>query len=192
MPRGKQKQAQAENEGTLKRSENQVANSPQEAKVIPEKMLFSWMEAARPFKKRDRDFWVTIIVIVSISGLILFLVEGFMPVILIISIVFLYYILNTVEPGSIEYKITNKGVKVAEKINDWSTLNRFWFTRRFNNDLLVFEANTLGGRLELVINPRDKDKIRKELSKYLVEEEVPPSGFDKAANWFSKKLPGNK
>jgi hypothetical protein len=175
-----------------KLKQDRVSNLPQEPKIIPEKTLFSWTEAARPFKKRDRDFWVTIIVIVAISGLILFLVEGFMPVILIISIVFLFYILNTVEPGNIEYKITNKGVKVAEKMNDWSVLNRFWFTRRFNNDLLIFEANTLGGRLELVINPKDKDKIKKELSKYLVEEEVPPSGFDKAAIWFSKKLPGNK
>ena len=192
MPEEKQKKAQSEEGGTLKKSERQESNLSQEPKIIPEKTLFSWKEAARPFKKRDRDFWVTIIVIVAISGLILFLVEGFMPVILIISIVFLYYVLNTVEPGSIEYKITNKGVKVAEKMNYWSTLNRFWFTRRFNNDLLVFDANTLGGRLEIVINPKDKQKIKKELSKFLVEEEVPPSGFDKAANWFSKKLPGNK
>jgi hypothetical protein len=192
MPENKQVQAQVKAEGTLKKDESAAGDQIQERKIVPEKTLFSWTAAARPFKKRDRDFWITIIAIVAISGLILFLVEGFMPVILIISIVFLFYILNTVEPENIEYKITNKGVKVAEKMNNWDTLNRFWFTKRFNSDLLVFESYTLGGRLELVINSKDKGSIKKELSKYLVEEEVSPSGFDKATNWFSQKLPGNK
>jgi hypothetical protein len=192
MPNEKN-QAQEKPKSTLKKENVPDIEQPvQERKIIPEKTLFSWNAAARPFKKRDKDFWVTVIAIVGIAGLILFLVEGYMPVILIISIVFLFYILNTVEPGIIEYKITNKGVRVVDKMNDWNSLSRFWFTRRFNNDLLVFEAFTLGGRLELVINSKDKERIKKELSKYLVEEEAPPSGLDKAANWFSQKLPGNK
>jgi len=156
-----------------------------------EKMLFSWSAPARPFKRRDRDFWVTIFVITIIVGLLLFFAEGFMPVILIISVVFLYYILSTVEPEDIEYKITTWGVKMADKLNTWDKLNRFWFTKRFNDELLVFEAFTLGGRLEIVIKPSDKDKIKKILLKYILHEEAPPSVFDKATNWFSKKLPGS-
>jgi len=40
-----------------------------------------------------------------------------------------------------------------------------------------------------VINQEDKERIRKTLSSYVVEEEAPPSYLDKAANWFAKKLP---
>ena len=183
---------QKETKGTLK--EDSVAGGETEVserRLEPEKTLFNWTEAARPFKKRDRDFWITIVIIVAISGLVLFLVEGFMPVMLIISLVFLFYILNTIEPGNIDYKISNKGVRVAEKLNEWRLLGRFWFTKRFNNDLLVFETSTIPGRLELVINPANKGKIKEKLARYLVEEEAPPSGLDKAANWFAKKLPGN-
>jgi hypothetical protein len=157
----------------------------------PEKDLFTWKAQARPFKRRNREFWITVIAIAAISGLILFFVEGFMPVILIISVVFLYYVLNTVEPGFIEYKITSRGIKIADKRTGWDTLTRYWFTCRFDNELLVFEALSLPGRVELVINPKDKKAIKKALSDYINEEEAPPSDLDRAANWFSKKLPGN-
>jgi hypothetical protein len=46
----------------------------------------------------------------------------------------------------------------------------------------------LPGRIELVINPANKDKIKKALSTYLKEEEIPPSSLDKAANWVSQKI----
>ena len=170
MPNNKNK-AQNEAKSTLK---SDFADSVPEKKIEPEKTLFSWTSPARPFKRRDREFWITIAAIVAISGLILFLVEGFMPVILIISIVFLFYILNTVEPENIEYKITNKGIRIADKMNNWDTLGRFWFTKRFNSDLLVFETTSLTGRLELVINPQDKKKIKENLTKYSVEEEAAP------------------
>jgi hypothetical protein len=156
----------------------------------PEKLLFSWTAPARPFKRRDRDFWVTIIVITVIIGLVLLFAEGFMPVILIISVIFLYYILSTVEPENIDYKITTRGLKMAEKLNPWSNLGRFWFTKRFNDQTLVFEAFTLGGRLDVVIKSTDKEKIKSILSKYLLHEEAPPSTIDKATNWFTKRLPG--
>lgn len=153
-----------------------------------EKDLVSWTAQARPFKRRDRRFYITLVATAGIVGLILFLVEGFMPVILIISLVFLYYVMSTVEPESIEYKITNKGIKIVGKKTDWEIMTRFWFTRRFDSELLVIETVVLPGRLELVIDPELKQEIKKVLSNYLIEEEAAPSFLDRAANWFSKKL----
>jgi len=161
-------------------------------KIEPEKELFSWRAPARPFKKRGKEFWTKIIISASLFSVIVYLAEGAMPVILIISVIFLYYVLSTVEPENIEYKITTWGIKMADKLNPWIDLGRFWFSKRFNDELLVFEAYTLGGRLELVIKPTDKDKIKKVLSKYLLHEQASPSYFDKASNWFTKKLPGMK
>lgn len=158
-------------------------------KRIPEKDLFSWKAPARPFKRRDREFWIKIIAIASVIGLIVFIIEGIMPVILLISVFFLFYILSTVEPDVIEYKITNKGIKIAEKRTNWELLTRFWFGGRFDSELLIFEMLVMPGRLELVVNAVDKESIRKAVSSQIPEEEVPPSSLDRAANWFSKKLP---
>jgi len=65
----------------------------------PERDLVVWIAPARPFKRRDRQFYVTTFAIAGIVSLILFLAEGLMPVLLIVSLVFLYYVLSTVEPG---------------------------------------------------------------------------------------------
>ena len=42
--------------------------------------------------------------------------------------------------------------------------------------------------MELTINKIDKEKIKKALSLYLTEEEVPPARIDKVTSWFSDKL----
>ncbi|MBU0569926.1 hypothetical protein KKB40_04045 [Patescibacteria group bacterium] len=176
------------NQDTLK-SEAVNPDVTQAPRPRPEKNLFAWKAPSRPFKRRNKDFWMTVMAIAGVFGLILFLVEGVMPVILIISVIFLFYVLSTVEPENIEYNITDRGVKIADKRTDMELLTRFWFTKRFNDELLVFETRMVPGRLELVINAKDKEVLRKTLLEYLSEEEVSPSGLDRAANWVSKKLP---
>ena len=155
----------------------------------PERDLFVWVAPARPFKKRNKEFYITTIAIAAVVGFILFLAEGFLPVILIISLVFLFYVMSTVPPDNVEYKITTRGIRFADKRTDWDKMGRFWFSRRFDNELLIVELHTLPGRLEVVIKPEDKEAIKNEVTKYLNHEEIPASFFDKAALWFSKKLP---
>ena len=154
-----------------------------------ERDLLTWVAPARPFKRRDKQFYVTTISIAGMVCLILFLAEGAMPVILIISLIFLYYVMSTVTPEEIEYKITNKGVKVGGRRTDWQHLGRFWFSKRYDSDLLVFETRMIPNRMEFVIKAEIKEEIEKILKEYLVHEEISPSNLDKAVDWFSKKLP---
>lgn len=176
-----------------KQEEKQQASDVNEVSPIkpePERVLFSWNNSSRPFKKRDREFWITILAIAGIFGTLLFVIEGAMPVILIISLIFLYFVLSTVEPEQVEYSITTKGVKIADKTTGWDFLIKYWFTEKLGSELLIFEMAIFPERLELVINPKDKEKIKKELNKYVFEEEAPPSTLDKIANWFARRLPG--
>lgn len=169
----------SKNESTLKEN----------GKNEPEQDLFTWVAPARPFKKRNREFYITTIAIAAVVGFVLFLAEGALPVILIASLVFLFYVMSTVPPDNIEYKITSRGIRFGDKRTDWDKMGRFWFSRRFDNELLIVELFVLPGRLEMVVNTSDKESIQKEISHYLSHEEIPPSFFDKAALWFSKKLP---
>lgn len=154
-----------------------------------EKDLVTWVASSRPFKRRDKQFYVTTISIAGMVCLILFLAEGAMPVILIISLIFLYYVMSTVAPEDIEYKITNKGVKVGGRLTEWQFLGRFWFSKRFDSDLLILETKMIPNRMELVIKTEVKTEVEKNLKEYLVQEEISPSNLDKAVDWFSKKLP---
>jgi hypothetical protein len=170
-------------------------NSDPQAVVVrrePERDLVTWTAPARPFKRRGRQFYVTTFAIAGIVSLVLFLAEGIMPVILIISLVFLYYVLSTVQPEEVEYKITTKGIKIAGKLTQWQYLNRYWFTNRFDNELMIVDTVVIPGRIEYVINPAVKELLKKEVSAYIPYEEVPPGALDKMTNWFATKLPGNK
>ena len=158
----------------------------------PERDLVIWTAPARPFKRRDRQFYVTTFAIAGIVSLVLFLAEGVMPVILIISLVFLYYVLSTVEPENIEYKATTRGIKIAGRLTPWQSLTRFWFGRRFDNSLLIVETPAVPGRIEIVIRPEIKDELKKKISEFIPYEEIPVSGLDKITNWVATKLPGNK
>ena len=147
---------------------NQTAppvDNPQIKKIEPEKTLFSWKAPERPFKKRGRDFWVTVITIATLFGVVLFFAEGAMPVILIVALVFLFYVMSTVEPQEVEYGLTNRGVKIVDRTTEWQFLTRYWFSSRFGSDLLVFEMNVIPGRLEVVVNGKDKAKLKNALKK---------------------------
>jgi hypothetical protein len=165
-------------------TETQKPEKPKE----PEKMLFSWKASSRPFKKRAKEFWLRTIAVASVLGLVLFIIEGAMPVILLIAVFFLFYILSTVEPETIEYKITSYGVRVAENLNDWNFFTRFWFTERLGSNLIVFETTGLTGRLELIIDLKDREKLKTEVSKYIQEEKATPTSIDRASEWISERF----
>lgn len=153
-----------------------------------EKELFAWSAPARPFKRKNRQFYVKLYAIAGLVGLVLFLAEGVMPVVLLISLLFLYLVMNTVEPETIEYKITNRGIYMAKKISEWDSLTRFWFSLRSEKDLLIVETKVFPGRLEFVIPGEMKEEIKKHLLSYLLEEEAPPSFTDRATKWINKKI----
>ncbi|OGY10068.1 MAG: hypothetical protein A2700_02215 [Candidatus Blackburnbacteria bacterium RIFCSPHIGHO2_01_FULL_44_64] len=153
------------------------------------KELFSWQAHVRPFKKRNKEFFTTVLAVAFLVGVIFFTIGGILPVIVIISLVFLVYTLSTVSPEEVEHKITTKGIIFAGKAYFWDELIRFWFTERFGNQLLVVEAIRMPWRLEFVINPEDKDKIRQVLEEYIVYEEAAPGFLDKSASWLSKRIP---
>jgi hypothetical protein len=150
---------------------------------------FSWKAPARPFKKRGVEFFTTVAVLAVLTGIILFTIEGFMPVLVIISLVFLIYVLTTVPPDEVEHKITDQGIFFAGRRIAWKNILRFWFTQRFGNDILVLETAMIPSRVEMVINSQDKEKIAKLLEEKVLYEEVPPSFLDKVALWFSKRIP---
>ncbi len=173
---------------------NEAVDEPQAVVVRrePERDIVVWTAPGRPFKRRNNQFYVTVFAIAGIIGLVLFFAEGIMPVLLIIALMFLYYVLSTVEPEKVEYKVTNKGIKIADKLTEWQFLNRFWFSERFGTDLVVIETFQIPGTMEIVINPEIKESLKKEISAYIpYEAKAPSSNYDKVTNWFTSKLPGN-
>lgn len=161
--------------------------------VIPSrelKILYSWQAPVRPFKRRDREFWTTIIAIVILVGLILFFVKEWFLIAAIISLTFVYYVLSTVEPEKDEYKITNRGLIYGGQTYPWENINQFWFSEKYGQKVVNLEIR--GGfinRITILVGEGDKAKIKEILLKFIIEEEIKPNFLDKAADWIQKKIP---
>lgn len=172
-------------------SADSTLNQEPQAVVVrreAERDLVTWTAPGRPFKRYSRRFYVKIFSIVGIVSIIVFIAEGVMPVVLLVSFIFLFYVLSTVPPDDVEHKITNKGVKVAGKETGWQNMLRFWFLSKSGSDVLVFETTSLPGRMELVINPEIKDRLKKEVSAYVPYEEIRPSLLDRFVDFLAKRL----
>ena len=161
--------------------------------VIPSKelkILYSWFAPSRLFKRRDREFWTTVLAIVFLIGLILFFVKEWFLIAAIIALTFVYYVLSTVEPEEIEYKLSNRGLIYAGQTYPWEFLSQFWFLEKYGQDTLNFEVKEgLPKRLILLVGKGDKQKIRELLLKYLIEDEPKPTFLDNAAKWLQEKVP---
>jgi hypothetical protein len=154
------------------------------------KVLYTWKAPTRPFKKRDKEFWTTVIAIVFLVGLILFFVKEWFLIAAIISLTFVYYVLSTVPPEDIECALTNKGVRYAGQLHAWELFYRFWFSNRYGQRMVNLDMRTgLVGRLSLMVGSGEEKQIRETLAKYLVEETPKPTFMDNASDWLQKKVP---
>ena len=159
---------------------------------MPERTLLEWQSAARPFKKRDREIFLTAGAIVALISLILLFVKEFLLVAVILSLYFVFWVLNTVIPEKVSHKITNKGIGTGGKTYKWEELSRFWFTKKWENKILNVETKMrFPGGLLILLGP-EKEKVKKILGKYLTFEKPEKNWLNGAADWLQKKVPLEK
>jgi len=175
-------------------NENDVNLLPEDRKVVqpePEKTLFSWKGAARPFKKRSREFYSTVGVIVLLLSVILFFAREFLLIGVIVSLAFIGYVLASVEPEDIVYKVTNKGIRIVDKYYFFEYMGRFWFEEKWGQRLLMIEH--FGGFPTVVVavlREKSQEKgLMGILKEYLIFQKPAPTAMDNMAKWISEKIP---
>jgi len=154
------------------------------------KTLLTWTAPERPFKKRDREFFTTIGAIVFLLAVILLFLKEWLLITVIIALVFVSYIMATVEPRKVEHKITNRGITTGGRTYRWEELGRFWFSERWGKKILHVESLLrFPGRLILILGENEQDQVEKTLSQYLSYEEPEKTWVDNASEWLSRRVP---
>ncbi|MFC1654135.1 hypothetical protein ACFL1M_04805 [Patescibacteria group bacterium] len=156
-----------------------------------ENVLLEWMAPSRPFKKRNKEFYSTVGVIVLLISIILLFAKEIMLILAILSLVFFSYVIATVPPQKIEYKITSRGLRFFGQLYYFEDLGRYWFEEKLGSTVLFVEvfqgvASKLMGVLP---NDLKQESVKKELDKFLVNEKPDPTTMDRAAKWIQEKVP---
>jgi hypothetical protein len=158
-----------------------------------ERIKMEWEAPERAFQKRDKDFWITAVAMLVLVSVILFFVKEFFLIMALVSILFLYYVMSTVSPKNIKYKITNRGIYFGESHYEWELFYRFWFKKSLSTEMIHFETILRFPRqISLVINEEDKDKIKEIVVKKLPMVEESPNFIDKLTKWFVSRMPFKK
>ena len=173
--------------------EDQTIKATEERDWNEERIKLEWMAPERSYQKRDRDFWITVISILVLVSVILFFIKEFFLIISLVSVLFLYYVLSTVPPQEIKYKITNRGIYFGEDRYEWDLFSRFWFKKSLSSEMIHFETVLRFPRqISLVIKEEDKEKIKEIVVKKLPLVEDSPNFVDKLTKWFTDRLPLEK
>ncbi len=183
-----------ETESRMPKTEGAVR---QPMEVLPskeEKTLLEWKALERPFQKKDKEFWTTVLSVLGLISLILFFVKEWFLIATLVALVFLYYILTTVKPEKRKYKITNKGVYISSSQRiDWDFLRRFWITEKWGQEMVHLDTWLKFPRVISLVIPEDtKDKLVETLEKYIPQEETSPQFLDKFSTWVTSKIPLEK
>ena len=158
-----------------------------------EKVLLAWEAPSRPYRKRDKEFYTTIGIIVFLVSLILFFAGQFLFIAVVVSLAFVAYVLNTVPPEKIHNSITTFGIHTGDSLFYWEELGRFWFSEPKGAHLLHVEtARAFPGVLILLLENVDKDELKKIMIKYTVFEKPKATWLDNAGKWLQEKFPLEK
>ncbi len=156
----------------------------------PLKVYLQWKSPARPFKRRDREFYTTAGSIILLVCIILLFLKEFLLIMAIVAFSFFLYILNTVEPEEVEHQITSKGIFTLNKTYFWEHLGRFWFDEQWGEEILYVENYSgLPPRLMLMLGKTEKKTVNAILERYLLHERPEKSQIAKWSQWLQQKVP---
>lgn len=158
-------------------------------KPVPEQEVFTWIAPSRPFKKRDKQFFSTIMVIGLLVSLILFFAGQFLPIAVVISVVFLVYVLSVIPPGDLGHRITTYGIHIDKQLYYWEQMGRYWFEKSNGMEVLKIEVAQFPGRLVMVVDQKNMPIIDEILSEVLLKQKPELTVYEKVAEWLQKKIP---
>ena len=155
-----------------------------------EQLLFSWEADGRLYKQRGKDFYSTVVVLALLVSVIMFFIEGLMPVFLIWSVVFMVWALSKTPPAKVMHKITSWGIRTDNDLYRWQEMTTFWFEEKWGKNLVrILLRRRFPGQLMMIINSEDQEKIKGMINKHVTLEKPKPSFTDKTVKWLGEKVP---
>lgn len=162
-----------------------VGAKEQDGKQKKAEDLLIWRAPSRIFRPRSKKWFANIGLMVLILAVLLLFMREFLLIGVLIALAFVIYVLATVPPDEIENKITDQGVITGGHEYLWSELVDFWFSQKYGEAILNIDLKFgFPGRLTLLFNSEQQDKIKQILSRYLPFREIPKT------NWWEKMTEG--
>lgn len=143
------------------------------------KVLYKWTIASHSKTAMDMPkFTKSHMIIGLFVAFILIVMQEFLLIAVIGSLVFLWYVLSSAEPEEVTHEISTHGVDYAGTFYRWDELNEFFISKTGEMNAINIDTKTrLPGRLIMMLKPGDVEKVRELVGRYLTFMEEPPQLF---------------
>lgn len=164
---------------------------PQITEAGEAKTLLEWKAESRPYRKKDRSYYTTVAIIVILLILIAILAHEFLVIGVLLSFMFVTYVLAFVPPHEVGYRISTQGITIENNFYFWHDLESFWFREKEAQQILFIQTKLhFPKQLIMVLGSVDKDKVKDNIVKFLPFHEVPNlSLFDRWSDALQKHFP---
>jgi hypothetical protein len=155
----------------------------EQTKNEPRVVYLTWQALSRPQKKpMHQKTLKTLIIIGAIIGLLLAAMQQFFLIIVILSLIFISYMLSQVPGESIKYELTNEGINYADVFYSWADLRHFFFFTGSELDVIAVDIKDgIPARIYLTLPEGKRDEVKRILGDHIMFlEEEPKSFMDKA------------
>lgn len=167
---------------------SETGEVPENVKV--EKILLEWSAPSRPYKIRSREFYTTILSIAFLLAVILLLLKEFLLIGVIMAFAFLSYVLATYVPMDAKHQLTTSGIRTDNKLWEWDKLSNFWLKKQWDQEVIICKTHAaMPGVILLVLDPKKRESIIKEIGDKIPLVKPTDSFVDKASSWLSSKIP---
>ncbi len=158
------------------------------------KTLLSWHAPGRPFKKRSKEFFTNMLLIMLAVEIILFLFSMYSLMLLVIALVFVTFALELVPPHPYFYKISTEGIRIQDYYFIWEELYDFYFTKQHGETTLHIGTKAFyPGEILLTLGEVTPQQVKEVLLPYLpYREYVKPTFVEKAGGWLEHNFPLEK
>jgi len=155
-----------------------------------EKTLIAWKAPERLHKTRGKEFYTTVGAFVFLLSIITLFFKEILAMITIWAFAFISIAMSKTQPEIIDYAITTRGLKIGKNKFRWNELARFWLEEKLGKLILYIDTfRPFPGRLAVILEPTDKDKIKAILVKKIPYDKPEDTFVDKAGKWISEKIP---
>ena len=158
------------------------------------KTILAWTAPGRPFQKKSKQYYATGLLIMLLVEVILFLFSQYLLMMVVLSLVFLAFVLASVPPKNFHYKISTEGITVEDHFFLWQELYDFYFKKREGVEVVHIRTHAfIPGELTLPLGELDHEHIKQALLPYLPFREVVRLTFmEKSGDWLAKTFPLEK
>lgn len=156
---------------------------------LSEKTLIEFEAYDRPHKVWSKEFYSSVIVIAFLVSIILYFIEGMMPVVVIWALVFMLWAMAKTEPKMAKTAVTSWGLKAADKTYRFEEMTNFWFETKWGSRLMRINLDGLPWHLVVVIDPAKEEEIKKAMVSGVIYEEPEVTWVDRTLKWVGEKMP---